>query len=338
MKNLIPFGLAAAAMLASCSDELVSVNTEGSNIIGFSTSVNKSTRATDIDASNIGGENTKGFSVYGWTAAEGSSTYDQIFNDEAVTGSDGNYTYTNLQYWEKYNSYRFHAIAPYRNDESNSSTTWQRHWKLATTAAAPEEAKITFTNIESTTSDDGKTTYTASGDQDLVYAFRSVASAEASGNSKVDLDFSHLLSRVKFRFVGDSKNPSSVKINVEKVTLKGAYAKGDITITNKKADAVVESSVITAEDGSSSTTLTADKWDLTNATTDSLSFGGIVDKTYFITDQAETAPKYLIPADGSVTYDAAIDFILTAEVGSDGKTTHEYKKRLTIENLPAIAM
>jgi hypothetical protein len=299
MKTKLLLGLATAAMLTACSnDELVRVNTDSTNAIGFSTFVNKSTRATDIDNNNIG----KGFAVFGMTDTGTNGEYEYIFLGEPVSGSDtgtnGNYTYEHIQYWEKGHAYRFHAIAPFNNDYTDDPLTWKFHWSLTTDTDIPEWALIGFTNIESTTDNDA-TTYTAKGDQDLMYAFRSVASAKERDNDKVQLEFAHLLSRVKFRFVGDANNPSSVKINVNNVTLKGTYDKGEISINNTNDDGVIEASDKSTVEGSD--------WKFENigenrtetAQAADLPFGGIDENDIFTTGQAETKHKYVIPVNES---------------------------------------
>lgn len=92
MKNLLFIGLAATAMLASCSnDETVEMAQQ--NAIAFDGFVNKSTRATandDITLANLGS-----IEVYGWRGDV------QIFDKQAVTvATDGKGTYSPLQYWE----------------------------------------------------------------------------------------------------------------------------------------------------------------------------------------------------------------------------------------------
>jgi surface protein len=312
MKYLIPFIIAAVAMLTACSnDELVSINTEGSNIIRFNTSVDKSTRATDITVDNIGDADSLGFAIFGWTAAKksdgsGYDSYAQIFNDEKVIGSDGNYTYKNLQYWEPGNKYTFHAIAPYGNDDAKNASAWKRHWDNFTVSGDNQQiASLTFNNT---------------GEQDLVYSYKTVNDAKEIGNNPVDLQFSHLLSRVRFCFVGTSDNPNSVEINVTNVTLTGAYDSGKITLND---------------------TNVTDDWKFDNAGTEEISFGGIAAKDIFTTQESGvyTAHKYLIPADESKIYGAEIELKLTAGVGSgESATTHTYNPTITLEELPAIKM
>mgnify|MGYP000308410606 FL=1 len=52
-KNLFFVGIAAAAMLASCSNDETMDIARNSQAIQFSSFVNKTTRATDIDNSNF---------------------------------------------------------------------------------------------------------------------------------------------------------------------------------------------------------------------------------------------------------------------------------------------
>jgi len=91
MKKLFFLGLAAAAVLTSCSnDETVEIAQP--NTIGFSnTFVNNGTRSI-VDPS-FTTTTLKSFAVYGFTQNG------QIFNGTEVTNGDKGWTYTPLQYW-----------------------------------------------------------------------------------------------------------------------------------------------------------------------------------------------------------------------------------------------
>jgi surface protein len=336
MKTKLLLGLATAAMLTACSnDELVSVNADNSNAIGFSTFVNKSTRATDITNSNLGDFN---FAVYGYTKASADdAAWEPIFLNEKVYGSgtvnngDGSWQYDNLQYWEEGNSYHFHAIAPYGIDAttvtSGDTLTTQRnvrHWEYEagetttttgdgdnatwTTTSDYSKAKITFTNI-----DKGK----AAGEQDLIYAYKyAEGKAKDETNGEVQFEFKHLLSRVKFQFKGAASNPASVKIKVKEVTLEGTYSDGSIEIEAGKDAAW---------------TLDADK-------TSNLSFGcagtantenTAVTETALVNSESdavttiETAHKYIIPdVENSVEYIASFKCEIEAAVNGGGSKTY----------------
>jgi hypothetical protein len=402
MKKTILLGLATTALLTGCSnDELTTLRSiDDSNAIGFTSFVNKSTRATDLTNSNIGTNN--GFAVYGYTDTGTDGAYEQIFDNESVTGSNsgssGDYHYTNQQYWQAGYAYRFHAIAPYgladgdavaalatkqaqaevdkitySNDSENTqknadlakykalyatadSMTWLRHWKVNTSTVKPELAKIEFTNIDYKLTDKSqKYAFAANGDQDLVYSFRSVESALATNNDKVQLEFAHLLSRVNFKFIGTDKNPASVKIYVDSLVLTNTYDKGEITITNlNTSNEVIEASSIYADNSSANSTITED-WKFENlgggldgtsgesatgseaAKKVELTYGSQSDS--FTTGNLTSNHKYVIPVNESTKYGARIVFRLVAHVGDkNSKLEHTYTVTKTIAELPEVTM
>ena len=96
MKKVFFLGIAAAAMLASCSnDETVKISQSGA--IGFSnTFVNNGTRSISDPSSTT--LNLQSFDVYGFTQNG------QIFDGTIVTKSSGSWTYTPIQYWVEGNT------------------------------------------------------------------------------------------------------------------------------------------------------------------------------------------------------------------------------------------
>lgn len=206
MKKLLFIGLAATAMLASCSnDETVEMAQQ--NAIAFDGFVNKSTRATtndDITLANLGS-----IEVYGWRDDV------QIFDKQAVTvATDGKGTYSPLQYWEANYTYAFEAIAP-KNGE-----------KGVTFAAAKNGGTITFVN-------DAETDLLYSKATDVITPATITTEANVS---PVSFTFNHLLSRVKFTFVNGFPAEAIAKISVKDVKISNAYKNG--TITPATTDAV----------------------------------------------------------------------------------------------------
>lgn len=206
MKKLLFIGLAATAMLASCSnDETVEMAQQ--NAIAFDGFVNKSTRATtndDITLANLGS-----IEVYGWRGDV------QIFDKQAVTvATDGKGTYSPLQYWEANYTYAFEAIAP-KNGE-----------KGVTFAAAKNGGTITFVN-------DAETDLLYSKATDVITPATITTEANVS---PVSFTFNHLLSRVKFTFVNGFPAKAIAKISVKDVKISNAYKNG--TITPATTDAV----------------------------------------------------------------------------------------------------
>lgn len=199
-------GLAATAMLASCSnDETVEMAQQ--KAIGFSNAfVNNGTRSI-VDPS-FTTETLEDFAVYGFTQAG------QIFKGDKVykggSASTG-WSYDVLQYWVPGNTYTFGAIAPHSVATNVSDV------------ALPENAKkvemtVAFTNTDA--------------DQvDLLHAEPAqIAGTEVTETYKtpVSMTFRHQLSKVKFSFenaVGEGYN-----VKVSNIKIMDAYTNGTLTV------------------------------------------------------------------------------------------------------------
>lgn len=206
MKKLFMIGLAATAMLASCSnDETMEMAQQ--KAIGFSNAfVNNGTRSI-VDPS-FTTETLEDFAVYGFTQAG------QIFKGDKVykggSASTG-WSYDVLQYWVPGNTYTFGAIAPHSVATNVSDV------------ALPENAKkvemtVAFTNTDA--------------DQvDLLHAEPAqIAGTEVTETYKtpVSMTFRHQLSKVKFSFenaVGKGYN-----VKVSNIKIMNAYTNGTLTV------------------------------------------------------------------------------------------------------------
>lgn len=206
MKKLFMIGLAATAMLASCSnDETVEMAQQ--KAIGFSNAfVNNGTRSI-VDPS-FTTKTLEDFAVYGFTQAG------QIFKGDKVykggSASTG-WSYDVLQYWVPGNTYTFGAIAPHSVATNVSDI------------ALPENAKkvemtVAFTNTDA--------------DQvDLLHAEPAqIAGTEVTETYKtpVSMTFRHQLSKVKFSFenaVGEGYN-----VKVSNIKIMDAYTNGTLTV------------------------------------------------------------------------------------------------------------
>lgn len=206
MKKLFMIGLAATAMLASCSnDETVEMAQQ--KAIGFSNAfVNNGTRSI-VDPS-FTTKTLEDFAVYGFTQAG------QIFKGDKVykggSASTG-WSYDVLQYWVPSNTYTFGAIAPHSVATNVSDV------------ALPENAKkvemtVAFTNTDA--------------DQvDLLHAEPAqIAGTEVTETYKtpVSMTFRHQLSKVKFSFenaVGEGYN-----VKVSNIKIMDAYTNGTLTV------------------------------------------------------------------------------------------------------------
>ncbi len=199
MKHLF-LSMAAVAMLASCSSEEVLDKAQTpKSAIGFSTFVDKSTRAAqDINLTNIGT-----FYVYGWRGDA------QILNAEPVTvkNENGETDYTNKRYWEKGFIYNFEAIYPEAG--TNTGITFD---------ADKDGGTITFVNNKET-----DLLYSKAKETDTT---NGVPSGE---NVKVPFTFNHLLSRVKFSFT-HTFSPA-VTLRVKDLTISGTYESGSIKLS-----------------------------------------------------------------------------------------------------------
>lgn len=222
MKKLFMIGLAATAMLASCSND-ETVEMAQSKAIGFSNAfVNNGTRS--IEDPSFTTENLKDFAVYGFTQAG------QIFKGDKVykggSASTG-WSYDGLQYWVPGNTYTFGAIAPYSVATNVSDVALPEN-------ATKVEMKVAFTNTDA--------------DQvDLLHAAPAqIAGTEVTETyqTPVGMTFNHQLSKVKFSFmnaVGEGYN-----VKVTNVKIKDAKATGTLTIGTTNAWSAQDGSVVLA--------------------------------------------------------------------------------------------
>jgi hypothetical protein len=203
MKKTVFLGLAAMATLftACSSDDVVDIKAPNT-AIGFSTFVDKATRA------ELTKDNLAAFTVYGYTKTTGDNPTDQtIFSGESVTKSDGKWTYTNTQYWVAGQAYYFHAIA-------SSNATWE-----AGQTNASGTLTYSFTD----------------GTDDLIYDYVGVSSA-AADNDAVKFTFNHLLSKVQFKFT-NALTATTVQLEVTDISIKEyPYSGGTITLGSSNDD------------------------------------------------------------------------------------------------------
>ena len=206
MKKIFLIGLAATAMLASCSND-ETVEMAQSKAIGFSNAfVNNGTRSI-VDPS-FTTETLEDFAVYGFTQAG------QIFKGDKVykggSASTG-WSYDVLQYWVPGNTYTFGAIAPYSVATNVSDVALPENAKKV-------EMKVAFTNTDA--------------DQvDLLHAAPAqIAGTEVTETYKtpVGMTFNHQLSKVKFSFENAVGEGYNVKVSNIKIT--DAYTNGTLTV------------------------------------------------------------------------------------------------------------
>lgn len=193
-KNLFFVGIAAAAMLASCSNDETMDIARNSQAIQFSSFVNKTTRATDIDNSNF-----KAFQVWGLMEKDGQTG--KPFEGTEVTSSDGSeWSYTTPVYWEDGYKYSFVAVAPKATGDN---------WTFTAPTTVGQWGSIAFNNGDGTT--------------DLIYDIDDTyASSPVVMNKQcpaaINFTLNHMLSRVKFAFQNGMDDGSVINVTGVKIT------------------------------------------------------------------------------------------------------------------------
>lgn len=193
-KGLWMLGLAAAAMTSCTQSEVLEV--AENRAIGFESFVGKSTRAVDdlTDESNF-----NKFFVYG--SYENGGSYVPVYGNDVVNKVEANWINEKLQYWVNGKNYKFAAYSDGNN-------------KL--------ESGVTFTDATGAL----EIVDYVVGTNDLIAVDEVSQTGQASGNEKVALTFSHLLSKVKFTFsttFGDHLTVKVTNLTVKQVENKGTW-------------------------------------------------------------------------------------------------------------------
>lgn len=193
-KGLWMLGLAAAAMTSCTQSEVLEV--AENRAIGFESFVGKSTRAVDdlTDESNF-----NKFFVYG--SYENGGSYVLVYGNDVVNKVEANWINEKLQYWVNGKNYKFAAYSD-GNTKLESGVTF-----TDATGALEIEDYVVGTN-------------------DLIAVDEVSQTGQASGNDKVALTFSHLLSKVKFTFsttFGDHLTVTVTDLTVKQVENKGTW-------------------------------------------------------------------------------------------------------------------
>lgn len=178
MKKLF-FAIAAVVTLSACvNDE--TVRTVGRQAIDFSGAfVENATRSEDPSTTT---ESIQEFYVWAYL----NQVDGIVFDDERVYGGQGAWTYDEIQYWLPGNSYYFAAFAGDRTYVEGLPTTMEENGL----------GEITFTNND--------------GTNDILYAEYEATTPESiTSMDKVNFQFAHLLSKVKFTFKNGFSNENN---------------------------------------------------------------------------------------------------------------------------------
>lgn len=200
MKKTFLAILVAATLVACAKEDVISQNNEA---IGFKQAfVDNSVRSVEDPSLNATSLQGVGFDAYAFVEKN------VLLSDEDVT-FDGDWGYSNTQYWINGAQYNFCAIAP----------TTGKSWEVT--------SKSVDTNYDATF----VLSFTNDGTEDLLFANAGKIQGQAAGsNSTVGFTFGHLLSKVKFSFE-NAYNASNATIKVSNVHITNAHKSATATVT-----------------------------------------------------------------------------------------------------------
>lgn len=200
-KSVLFLALAAAAMTGCSQSEVVEQASDAqTGRIGFSTHVNKGTRAIDND-------NFSQFTVFGSYTQSGSANRTVVFSDVKVKKEADGWSYgtgSDLRYWIEGATYNFAGYAIDGNTLPGGASANYR-----------DNQYLNITN------------FLANGDNqyDLVYAAPAAITAKAEGNSAVAMEFKHALSRIMLRF--KNSFPAGYTIEIQNAKVVNVRDKGN---------------------------------------------------------------------------------------------------------------
>ena len=265
MKKLLVLVLAIAGLVA-CTQETTLVQKGNAPMEFGGAFVEYATRADKAEDPSITTANITGFDVWGFMdSAEG-----VVFMDEDVTGSQGNFTYVNTQYWAPGHNYYFAALAPVNSPN------------VTETLASGEAAKLGLGTIKFNVTD---------GAEDLLYSAVGPIAAPAANATTVEpvkFQFNHMLSKVKFSFTNGFDNDN-------------AY----IDVKNIKM-VVPETGTI---DLAVADWWSKNMWVLGD-TTKEIAFGDACDRTKRNGYQESADERIILPADATQKYTVTFDVVL----------------------------
>ena len=268
MKKLLVSVLAIAGLVA-CTQETTLVQKGNAPMEFGAAFVDNATRADEAADPSITTATIEGFNVWGFM----DSPAGKVFEGEDVTGTQGNFTYVNTQYWIPNHDYYFAALAPM--DSAN--------WTLNTEDASIYGAGvISFDNEK------------AEGGEDLLYAAKMLSTkgleaGEAPEGGVVKLQFNHMLSKVKFTFTNGFDNENA-KIDVKNVAME-VPAKASIKVAQQDW-------------------WSTNQWVLVEGEKTTLAFGDACANTGIGVKQETAKERLTIPADATQKYTVTFDVVL----------------------------
>ena len=264
MKKLFVAVLAIAGVVACSNEETVRVQDPAQ--IAFDGSFVE-TRADKAEDPSTTTADIAAFSVWGFM----DEVTGKVFVEENVTKSNGEWGYTNVQYWAPGHKYYFAALSNYTG----------------------------VTNVETMTDDAngyglGLIEYDLAknkGGEDLLYSAVGPIAAPAADATTVEpvkFTFNHMLSKVKFSFTNGFTNELAT-IDVKNIRMV-VPAKGSINVAQQDW-------------------WSTNEWELGTETVE-LAFGNACAKTAIGVKQESAKERIVFPADNTQTYAIAFDVAL----------------------------
>lgn len=192
-KGLMMLGI-ATMMLASCTNEDV-LNVSDSRAIGFNgTGIDNITKA-DITSSNFAQ-----FYVYGgYTDAD-------LFGGTEVNKSGDSWTYNPTQYWQV-GSWKFGAYAPKADDAITPAWSYTDGLTLTVNSDAIHQNDLIYAAATATVTDNN-------------------SDGTLEGTDNVSLNFTHLLSKLAFKFTKDPQSLGAMTVTMSNFVVEGITTDG----------------------------------------------------------------------------------------------------------------
>ena len=217
MKKIFLCALAAAALTTACNKAEV-IDVVGTPAIQFENAfVNNATRAA-VDPSYNNANMFSQFYVWGYM----DNAAGIVFNQEPVSKTGSDWTYSNTQYWLPNHNYTFEAV---------TATDY-----AAATVKVSNPGEVDVVSVDFVNED---------GTNDLLYSTATATTTgvnDLSTMGKVGLTFNHLLSKVKFTFTNDFDNENTT-IVVTDIAMT-APKQANVTVADKAWTALAESTTL----------------------------------------------------------------------------------------------